>query len=137
MWPNRRKLRIWSHLLKKSLMENFNFCAVSLKPHLPHTVRIATKQKPIILKRYWQYFSLKRMSQKLPLIMGPIYNLGIRVRIRRWYRWIFSCLILIYAYSCFNISFINISAIKNTLNRCHTILNISVTQKLIFTQAFN
>ena len=22
-------LRIWSHLLKKSLMENFNFCAVS------------------------------------------------------------------------------------------------------------
>ena len=26
----RRKLRIWSHLLKKSLMENFIFCAVSL-----------------------------------------------------------------------------------------------------------
>ena len=25
-----RKLRIWSHLLKKSLMENFIFCAVSL-----------------------------------------------------------------------------------------------------------
>ena len=25
----RRKLRIWSHLLKKSLMENFIFCAVS------------------------------------------------------------------------------------------------------------
>ena len=24
----RRKLRIWSHLLKKFLMENFNFCAV-------------------------------------------------------------------------------------------------------------
>ena len=24
----RRKLRIWSHLLKKSLMENFFFCAV-------------------------------------------------------------------------------------------------------------
>ena len=24
----RRKLWIWSHLLKKSLMENFNFCAV-------------------------------------------------------------------------------------------------------------
>ena len=23
----RRKLRIWSHLLKKSLMENFMFCA--------------------------------------------------------------------------------------------------------------
>ena len=26
----RRKLRIWSHLPKKSLMENFIFCAVSL-----------------------------------------------------------------------------------------------------------
>ena len=25
----RRKLRIWSHLLKKSLMENFVFCAVN------------------------------------------------------------------------------------------------------------
>ena len=24
-----KKLRIWSHLLKKSLMENFIFCAVS------------------------------------------------------------------------------------------------------------
>ena len=26
-----RKLRIWSHLLKKSLMENFIFCAVLCK----------------------------------------------------------------------------------------------------------
>ena len=26
----RRKLRIWSHLLKKSLIENFMFCAVNL-----------------------------------------------------------------------------------------------------------
>ena len=25
----RRKLQIWSHLLKKSVMENFIFCAVS------------------------------------------------------------------------------------------------------------
>ena len=28
----RRKLRIWSHLLKKSLMENFNFCTVYVEP---------------------------------------------------------------------------------------------------------
>ena len=27
----RRKLRIWSHLHKKSLMENFNFCGMSNK----------------------------------------------------------------------------------------------------------
>ena len=26
----RRKLRIWSHLLKKSLIKNFIFCAVSV-----------------------------------------------------------------------------------------------------------
>ena len=26
----RRKLQVWSHLLKKSLIENFIFCAVSL-----------------------------------------------------------------------------------------------------------
>ena len=29
-----RKLRIWSHLLKKSLMENFIFCAVRLTIYL-------------------------------------------------------------------------------------------------------
>ena len=29
MRPNRRKLRVWSHLLKKSFMENFIFCAVT------------------------------------------------------------------------------------------------------------
>ena len=28
MWPNRRLPRIWLHLLKKSLLENFIFCAV-------------------------------------------------------------------------------------------------------------
>ena len=27
----RRKLRIWSHLLKKSLKENFIFCAVNIQ----------------------------------------------------------------------------------------------------------
>ena len=31
----RRKLRIWSHLLKKSLTENFIFCAVSLVSDFP------------------------------------------------------------------------------------------------------
>ena len=32
----RRKLRIWSHLLKKSLMENFIFDAVSLQIQFMH-----------------------------------------------------------------------------------------------------
>ena len=30
----RRKLRIWSHLLKKSLMENFIFCAMLTNKNL-------------------------------------------------------------------------------------------------------
>ena len=31
----RRKLRIWSHLLKKSLMKNFIFCAGKMLFHIP------------------------------------------------------------------------------------------------------
>ena len=33
----RRKLRIWSHLLKKSLMENFIFCVVTIFKYLEKT----------------------------------------------------------------------------------------------------
>ena len=42
----RRKLRIWSDLLKKSLMENFMFCAVSFlisssfNPHQANVILI-------------------------------------------------------------------------------------------------
>ena len=36
----RRKLRIWSHLQKKSLMENFIFCAVYIVSIELVTVRI-------------------------------------------------------------------------------------------------
>ena len=35
----RRKLRILSHLLKKSLMEKFIFCAVLLLPKVPENSR--------------------------------------------------------------------------------------------------
>ena len=35
----RMKLRIWSHLLKKSLMENFIFCAVNIeKSNCPQAI---------------------------------------------------------------------------------------------------
>ena len=34
----RRNLRIWSHLLKKSLMENFILCAVKFQPVSKATV---------------------------------------------------------------------------------------------------
>ena len=52
-----KKLRIWSHLLKKSLMKNFIFCAVShpdlVNSAVPRTTR-ATKTKtwkPYVVKR--------------------------------------------------------------------------------------
>ena len=38
----RKKLRIWSHLLKKSLMENFIFCAVN-------TMCLSIKTRVIVL----------------------------------------------------------------------------------------
>ena len=46
----RRKLRIWSHLLKKSLMENFIFCAVF--------VYISGLRLPFILKKIAYEMSL-------------------------------------------------------------------------------
>ena len=42
-----RKLRIWSHLLKKSLMENFTFCAVCAIP-LRHSLHIQQKYKVLV-----------------------------------------------------------------------------------------
>ena len=36
-------LRIWSHLLKKSLMENFIFCAVLVKEEVLHNFHICYK----------------------------------------------------------------------------------------------
>ena len=38
----RRKLRNWSHLLVKSLMENINFCAVS-EPYQAFQMKLSTK----------------------------------------------------------------------------------------------
>ena len=37
----RRKLRIWSHLLKKSFMENFIFCAVNLDLNLRKLIQLS------------------------------------------------------------------------------------------------
>ena len=46
----RRKLRIWSHLLKKSLMENFIFCSVKLAPVQVQSLRkLQSKSKTIWL----------------------------------------------------------------------------------------
>ena len=36
-----RKLRIWSHLLKKSLMENFIFCSVTFRDTFQDTIKLS------------------------------------------------------------------------------------------------
>ena len=46
----RRKLPIWSHLLKKTLMENFIFCAVSVFMSWKHL-------KPSICRKHCVYFT--------------------------------------------------------------------------------
>ena len=46
----RRKLPIWSHLLKKTLMENFIFCAVSVVMSWKHL-------KPSICRERCVYFT--------------------------------------------------------------------------------
>ena len=48
----RRKLRIWSHLLKKSLMENFIFCAVKLRIYNYRNINSNSNNKVIITKVY-------------------------------------------------------------------------------------
>ena len=51
---NRRKLRIWSHLLKKSLMENFIFCAVATDVffHFGNTWYCSNKTVILSLSRF-------------------------------------------------------------------------------------
>ena len=48
---NCRKLQIWSHLLKKYLMENFIFCAVNAEPD-------ETK-----MKAFWNQYQLKSLNK--------------------------------------------------------------------------
>ena len=45
----RKKLRIWSHLLKKSLMENFIFCAVLECPNYLSSLSVRVPKYPSFL----------------------------------------------------------------------------------------
>ena len=58
----RRKSRIWSHLLKKSLMENFVFCAVYLNgnsqvAHVTYTIHNRRVWATYDFPNYWDFFS--------------------------------------------------------------------------------
>ena len=67
----RRKLRIWSHLLKKSLMENFIFCAVYPTKREIEIEQIHVK---FILKKCkyypWLAKSIKYKAVHLPLVIS-------------------------------------------------------------------
>ena len=49
-----RKLQIWSHLLKKSLMENFIFCTVWIKKKLSRKEKYKTVQS--MISKYKDYY---------------------------------------------------------------------------------
>ena len=49
----RWKLRIWSHLLRKSLMENFIFCAVNVKLLQPFHVSVLFLYTLKTLENVW------------------------------------------------------------------------------------
>ena len=83
----RRKLRIWSHLLKKSLMENFIFCAairstqnmVSLKllTFYPKDTHVFCKNLVVILS-LWHHLS--RLFCKENVFRNFSFNLVISLK---------------------------------------------------------
>ena len=66
----RRKLRIWSHLLKKSLMENFIFCAVySINIRKIHTKYSNDSNEVFLSLSIHREFYLLRMLVKIGIDM--------------------------------------------------------------------
>ena len=45
MWPNPQETMVWPYLLKKSLIENFIFCAVLRYPNDTHDMKNACYKK--------------------------------------------------------------------------------------------
>ena len=74
----RSKLRIWSHLLKESLMENFIFCAVSFINSYINYSNIAwvSTNKTKLKKTIWETKTSWRVSYliKTDLRMRPLLN---------------------------------------------------------------
>ena len=50
---NRRNLRIWSHLLKKSLIENFVFCAMLVTWFFETVAHLDFKLKMLIIEKWF------------------------------------------------------------------------------------
>ena len=69
----RRKLRIWSHLLKKSLMENFTLCAVLygfIAYSLTHFISLVFFCIPRKYKKPGVFFNVFREN-----FTGNVFNL--------------------------------------------------------------
>ena len=62
----RRKLRIWPRLLKKSLMENFIFCAV--KKYLMITSYNGWKFHTMILREYYVTMTLRKYYATMEIL---------------------------------------------------------------------
>ena len=52
MWQIRSFLRIWAHLLRKSLMENFIFCVIYQLRNNSFSKPFSVKQLPVIASLY-------------------------------------------------------------------------------------
>ena len=73
---SRRKLQIWSQLLKKSLMENFIFCAVKIfKLGDVIVMQIAKHEYPRIFKQCWYLKTLVRFQLVIACKLDRAFNL--------------------------------------------------------------
>ena len=63
MWPNPQEIAVWPHLLKKSLIENFIFCAV----------RMNRQWFPILLRLLY-FFSMEYRIYKVATLADHCFD---------------------------------------------------------------
>ena len=68
MWPNRSFLRIWSHLLQTSLMENFIFCAMYVFTSANKGISVAK------LSQTWECAFKHYFSSSQAILSNSIYS---------------------------------------------------------------
>ena len=88
----RSLLWIWSHLLKKSLMKNFNFCAVILSKYKPKFLKSC--QNRTTINRPLKWFLLNSSSIVLPAFC-----------------WYLRCCTSLFVFFCFFRQFLNKASI--------------------------
>ena len=71
------RLQIWSHLLKKSLVENFIFCAVKLKFSVKYFIR-KCKQTRECIKSYFTLSVFYQLKIRVAVIQEPLNLFGMQ-----------------------------------------------------------